>query len=123
MYSRVYFLKWIVFSRSGQLNGLTSSQIQTIDVLNSTTACYPTKDPLETATQQDVLVVENFTLRVDGMLLNAERTLVLNEPFAFSFRVIGSQRLQQRESSFNGVAVFVVEQNDITSGVYSTLSN
>jgi hypothetical protein len=80
-----------------------------------------TKDPVGSPSQQEVLVIENFTLTVDG-ILNSSR-LALDETFQFHFRIIGSEHVQQRQGSFNGVAVFVVEQNDKTIGVYSSLSN
>lgn len=101
---------------------MKSDRIQTLDVENTTASCYLTKEPvLGSPSQQDVLVIENFTMLVEG-ILNSSR-LALDETFQFYFRVIGSQHVKKRQDNFNGVVVFVIEQNDKTVGVYSSLSN
>ena len=105
----------------GQLIGLKSDRIQTLDIENTTASCYLTQDPVVgSPSQQEVLVIENFTLNVDGILNSSK--LALDETFQFHFRLIGSQHVQQRQDNFKGVAVFVVEQKDKTIGVYSSRS-
>jgi len=105
----------------GELIGLKSDRIQTLDIENTTASCYLTKNPVVgSPSQQEVLVIENLTLKVDGILNSSK--LALDETFQFKFRLIGSQHVQQRQDNFNGVAVFVVEQKDKTIGVYSSRS-
>lgn len=64
---------------------------------------------------------------IDGNIFRINETLsnpmIISETFQFYIRAIGSQHVQQqRAEQFNGVAVFVLEQNKKTVGIFSASS-
>ena len=49
--------------------------------------------------------------------------MMINETFQFYIRAIGSQHVEQKRiETYNGVAVFILEQNKKTIGVFSASS-
>jgi hypothetical protein len=66
------------------------------------------------------MVIDGNILRINEILTNP---MMINETFQFFIRAIGSQHVQQqRDNEFDGVAVFVLEQNQKTIGVFSANS-
>lgn len=64
--------------------------------------------------------IEGNALHIDETLINP---MLINETFQFFIRAIGSQHVQEQSiKSYDGVAVFFLEQNKKTIGVFSANS-
>nr|CAH0103056.1 unnamed protein product [Daphnia galeata] len=105
----------------GNVEGLKSSTIQVVNVDDANKTCHVTDEiGTKSDTLKDGMVIDGNILRINEILTNP---MMLNETFQFFIRAIGSQHVQQqRDNKFDGVAVFVLEQNQKTIGVFSANS-
>ncbi|EFX88000.1 hypothetical protein DAPPUDRAFT_305494 [Daphnia pulex] len=104
----------------GNVTGLKSSAIQVIDVEDTNKTCHITDELGTSDIMKDGLVIDGNILRINEIISNP---MMINETFQFYIRAIGSQHVQQqRNDQFDGVAVFVLEQNQKTVGVFSANS-
>ena len=104
----------------GNVEGLKSSTIQVINVEDTNKTCHITDELGTSDSLKDGMVIDGNILRINEILSNP---MMINETFQFFIRAIGSQHVQQqRNDQFDGVAVFVLEQNQKTVGVFSTNS-
>lgn len=104
----------------GKLEGLKSSTIQVINVEDTNKTCHITNELGLTGSFNTGMNIDGNDLLINETLTNP---MMLNETFQFFIRAIGSQHVhQQREDQFDGVAVFALEQNEKTVGVFSTNS-
>ncbi len=103
----------------GEIMGLKSSIIQVFDVTNTNRTCQITNE-IGSLDSQNGMVIDGNVLRINEELTNP---MMINESFQFFVRAIGSQHVQQeRVDQFDGVAIFAVEQNEKTIGVFSVNS-
>lgn len=104
----------------GNVTGLNSSAIQVINVEDTNKTCHITDELGTSDIMKDGLVIDGNILRINEIISNP---MMINETFQFYIRAIGSQHVQQqRNNQFDGVAVFVLEQNQKTVGVFSANS-
>lgn len=102
---------------TGQVVGLNSQTIQTIDLLNSTESCSLTFEPGSSLAGLGGTGIEGNTFLVREQL---NKPINLTESFQLSIRAIGSQRpIDSRAGNFEGTAVFFIEQYEKTVGIFS----
>ena len=106
----------------GHVDGLNSSTIRLINVDNHTNLCYITEPPVSSVMSTDI---HSTSLDITGSMVNIdlmlEQPLKINETFSFYARAIGFQReLRAKSSKFDGIFLFIVEQEERTVGVFST---
>jgi len=101
----------------GRVTGLDSSNVKSIDVLNSTISCFLTFEPGSSTAGHGGTQIDGNQFLVSEMV---RQPLLLNETFQLSVRAIGSQHASGfKNGNFSGVAVFFLEQNQRTIDVYS----
>lgn len=116
-------ISWIYLQNpAGLVKGLKNTVIQVIDVDDPSESCYLTKEAASPAGSSSGLMIEGDSMRILGTL---EKPMEINETFRFYIRAIGSQHAlnpSSRADPFQGVAVFVLEQQEETKAVYSASS-
>ena len=114
----------MVIRLAGRVSGLKSKEIQVIDVNDANESCYLTNESVSppSGSTSSGVVIEGDSMRITGTL---GKPMAINETFQFYIRAIGSQhalRPTNRADQFQGVAVFVLEQQQETKAVYSASS-
>ena len=117
----IYYITQFLYKLIGNVEGLKSSTIQVVNVDDANKTCHVTDEiGKKSDTLKDGMVIDGNILRINEILTNP---MMINETFQFFIRAIGSQHVQQqRDNEFDGVAVFVLEQNQKTIGVFSANS-
>lgn len=101
----------------GRVIGLNSSDVKSIDVLNSTKSCFLTFESGSSTAGHGGTQINGTEFLVSETF---NQPLLLNETFQLSVRAIGSRHARNlKNEHFCGVAVFFLEQNERTIGVYS----
>lgn len=115
----LYYLH-IFYKLIGYFEGLKSSTIRVVNIEDANKTCHITDELGTSDTLNNGMVIDGNILRINEILTNP---MMINETFQFFIRAIGSQHVQQqRDDQFDGVAVFVLEQNQKTIGVFSANS-
>lgn len=81
--------------------------------------CYITNE-MGSTNSKEGMHIEGNQLIIDEVL---SKPLSINETFQFFIRAIGSQHVQlERANEYDGTAIFFLEQNQETIGIFSASS-